>query len=75
LLSSSLPEGPKSTAMAKLKKTAAKAMPNKGAKLGTEGPYSLNIHTAQQRQAYFHKRKHRKEVTFGPHVSPQLYLR
>jgi hypothetical protein len=43
-------------------------MLNKGAKLGTVGPHSLNLHTAQQRRTYFHKAKHRREVTFGPRV-------
>jgi len=56
-----------SGAKSKLKNVAAKAMPKKEAKLGTVGPHSLNLHTAQQRRAYFHKTKHRKEVTFGPH--------
>jgi hypothetical protein len=72
--SSSLAEDAKSVAKTKLKKTTAKVMPRK-AKLGTVGPHSLNIHTAQQRRTYFHKAKHRKEVTFGPHVcSPSLPL-
>jgi hypothetical protein len=55
-----------------LKQTAAKALPKMKAKLGSVGPHSLNLHTAQQRQAYFHKAKHRKEVMFGPHVRPQI---
>jgi len=63
----SLGEGTKSSTKAKLKQTAAKAMPKMKAKLGSVGPHSLNLHTAQQRQAYFHKAKHRKEVIFGPH--------
>ena len=36
--------------------------------LPTAGPRSLDLHTPQQRQAYFHKGKRRREVTFGPHV-------
>jgi hypothetical protein len=67
----SLGEDTKSSTKVKLKQTAAKAMPKMKAKLGSVGPHSLNLHTAQQRQAYFHKAKHRKEVVFGPHVRSQ----
>lgn len=63
----SLGEDAKNSTKTKLKQTAAKAMPKMKAKLGSAGPHSLNLHTAQQRHAYFHKAKHRKEVIFGPH--------
>jgi len=62
--SSSLGEGIKT--VAKVKRVAAKAT-SEEKHLPTVGPHSLNLHTAQQRKAYFHKAKHRKEVTFGPH--------
>jgi len=64
--SSSLLEDAKSIANANLKKAVSKAILTKDAKLGITGPHSLNLHTAQQRRSYFHKAKHRKEVTFGP---------
>jgi len=56
--SSSLGDGVRSIAQARMRKQA---------KLGTAGPHSLNLHTAHERQAYFHKAKHRREVSFGPH--------
>lgn len=71
--SSSLVEDREGGTKTKFKNAAAKAMPRKEAKLGTVGPHSLNLHTAQQRRAYFHKTKHRKEVTFGPHVRSLVY--
>lgn len=34
--------------------------------LGTNGPHSLNLHSAQERRSYFYTADHRREVTFGP---------
>lgn len=43
-------------------------------KLGSAGPHSLNLHTARQRQSYFHTAKHRQEVSFGRHVRSRMPL-